>query len=687
MRTEDGSIIQACLNGEPEAFGILVDKYKSGIYAFIYAKIRNFHDAQDLTQEVFLQAYRNLQSLRRWESFTFWLYRIASNHCKRWLLNQSRRLDHEFIEDKNTEELSQPAIDSHREDELYKSVHEALDLLPESYREVLMLHYFGGMNSKEIAIALGASHAAIRHRLSRARSQLRDEMITIIGENFESHKLKSSFTFHIVESVKHTRIKPLSEMTKLPWIASITIGIIFTVMGFMPNIGIIDGMMEFEAEIIAQTRLEKSTEVNVDAIVISQIPVSGGKFGSVPRGRLDGAKSKNLSDDTVAQTGFKEGTGSNPVLDRGPVGAWDFSGVISPSVIYDGKEYKMWYRGNRSKSYGEEIFGIGYATSDDGVSWKKYPGNPVLTYGSQGDWDTNIIWFTVIFNGGRYMMWYTGGYYTICLATSLDGISWSKYPGNPVLTHGDKWDSVEIFGPSVVFDGKEYKMWYTGSNGSKRSIGLAFSPDGILWTEYKDNPVISSDEDNSFPNVIFDGSEYKMWYRASKPGVVGYATSNDGIHWTNHPGFQMKIDPDAWNSLSVGSSCILYDGKEYKMWYDGHDDFTFNRIGYASGTDPQNLTSLDDMLTKKFGKDFYIPYQLSEGGEVKVYIYEWLKDEGDLIRTLDLGYKPAGDYTSKDKAIYWDGKDDAGKPVQSGYYDCVIKAGPYIGGQRIVISR
>ena len=69
MRTEDGSIIYECLNGKPEAFGILIDKYKAGIYAFVCAEVRNFHDAEDVTQEVFIQACRDLRSLRRWESF------------------------------------------------------------------------------------------------------------------------------------------------------------------------------------------------------------------------------------------------------------------------------------------------------------------------------------------------------------------------------------------------------------------------------------------------------------------------------------------------------------------------------------------------------------------------------------------------------------------------------------------
>ncbi len=97
MRTEDGSIIQECLDGESEAFGVLVDKYREGIYAFIYAKLRNFQDAQDVTQEVFLQAYRGLRNLRRRESFAFWLYRIAYARCADLLRIRSRRVDRSFI--------------------------------------------------------------------------------------------------------------------------------------------------------------------------------------------------------------------------------------------------------------------------------------------------------------------------------------------------------------------------------------------------------------------------------------------------------------------------------------------------------------------------------------------------------------------------------------------------------------
>ena len=113
MRTEDGCIIHECLNGEPEAFGVLVDKYKSGIYAYAYAKLGDFQDAQDVTQEVFLKAYRNLRDLRRWESFGFWLYRIASNLCKEWLTARYRRPDLESIEDQDTGTLDTASLSSY----------------------------------------------------------------------------------------------------------------------------------------------------------------------------------------------------------------------------------------------------------------------------------------------------------------------------------------------------------------------------------------------------------------------------------------------------------------------------------------------------------------------------------------------------------------------------------------------
>jgi sucrose-6-phosphate hydrolase SacC (GH32 family) len=106
---------------------------------------------------------------------------------------------------------------------------------------------------------------------------------------------------------------------------------------------------------------------------------------------------------------------------------------------------------------------------------------------------------SVILDGSTYKMWYTGtdttgtGFSQIGYATSLDGITWTKYNGNPVLdVTASDWDSNRVGGEEVIKDGATYKMWYTGSNASNIGrIGYATSPDGITWTKYVSNPVLN----------------------------------------------------------------------------------------------------------------------------------------------------------------------------------------------------
>ena len=146
MRTEDGHIISKCLNGDSAAFGLLVDKYKASIYALAYSKLRNFHDAEDVTQDVFLIAYQKLRTLRQWDSFLAWLHAMTLNACKLKMRERSRRPDQEFIEDKDPKTLKVLSIAAYREERLDESLHDALDSLPEMYRQVLTLYYLGGMS-------------------------------------------------------------------------------------------------------------------------------------------------------------------------------------------------------------------------------------------------------------------------------------------------------------------------------------------------------------------------------------------------------------------------------------------------------------------------------------------------------------------------------------------------------------
>ncbi len=216
MRTEDGHIIHQCLNGSPEAFGLLVDKYKESVYALACTKLRHFQDAEDITQEVFIKAFQRLRTLKRWDSFLAWIFSITTNLCKDLLRSRSSRPDSEYTEDLDHKALEHPSTDAYQKEQEYERLHDALAVLPEMYRQVLTLYYLGGMSTHEISQFLRVSHDAIRQRLSRARLQLKEEMITMMETTFEHRRLQPGFTFTVVEMIKQAKIQPHPRITPLP---------------------------------------------------------------------------------------------------------------------------------------------------------------------------------------------------------------------------------------------------------------------------------------------------------------------------------------------------------------------------------------------------------------------------------------------------------------------------------------
>ncbi len=281
------------------------------------------------------------------------------------------------------------------------------------------------------------------------------------------------------------------------------------------------------------------------------------------------------------------------------IGDWDSRGIYAPAVITDSGMLKMWYTGFDLKNTAR----IGYAESIDGIQWTRSAANPVLDLGAPGAWDDiEIGQPSVIKNGSLYQMWYFGasknGVKQIGYATSSNGLSWTKYASNPVLTVGNPgdWDETEVGGPRVVFDGTNYHLWYHGYRGSCcDSIGYATSPDGANWTKHPGNPVFGPGEPGQwdetfidFTSVLSNTGQFHMWYCVGgQSGGIGYVTSTDGITWTRFLTGPVLTSgaPGEWDENFIFAPAVIHEGGLYRMWYTGHDANWTGRFGYATSTD------------------------------------------------------------------------------------------------------
>jgi beta-1,2-mannobiose phosphorylase / 1,2-beta-oligomannan phosphorylase len=167
----------------------------------------------------------------------------------------------------------------------------------------------------------------------------------------------------------------------------------------------------------------------------------------------------------------------NPVLT--PEVAWEKVAVMCPHVLWDAKAgmYRMWYSGGEQY----EPDAIGYATSVDGLTWKKSPANPMFQSDSNIPWEKHkVTACQVEQRDGWFLMFYIGfrdvDHAQIGIARSRDGLTkWQRLPSNPIIRPGqEKWDHDACYKPFAIFDGKQYLLWYNGRHGNKEQIGLAY---------------------------------------------------------------------------------------------------------------------------------------------------------------------------------------------------------------------
>lgn len=171
MSTEDAALVRRCLRGDPQAIRTLVDRFQPDVFGLCVRLLAHRHDAEDITQEVFLRIFR---SMRRWDSsrpLKPWIMGIAVNRCRTWMSQRVRRPETvEHIQ----EIATAPASDDSAE--LLREIHSALSELRPEYREVFVLFHEQGLPYEDIGEALDRPVGTIKTWLHRARMEVLDRL-------------------------------------------------------------------------------------------------------------------------------------------------------------------------------------------------------------------------------------------------------------------------------------------------------------------------------------------------------------------------------------------------------------------------------------------------------------------------------------------------------------------------------
>jgi RNA polymerase sigma-70 factor, ECF subfamily len=172
-RAEDRAAIEACLAGDVSAFDGLVLRHQKAIHRVCYRFTGNNEDAADLTQEVFVKAYRSLPKFRGTSAFSTWIYRIAVNACLSFKASRKNRT--EEIDDENQDIVAEgPSAEEFLDAQINAGhMREALDQLPERQRTTVIMKVLEERTHAEVAEILGSNVGTVKANLFFAIRNLR----------------------------------------------------------------------------------------------------------------------------------------------------------------------------------------------------------------------------------------------------------------------------------------------------------------------------------------------------------------------------------------------------------------------------------------------------------------------------------------------------------------------------------
>ncbi len=172
---EEKEIIERCLNGDTDCFSNLVVNYKKLVYSIALRFVKDPHTAEDITQEVFLKAYKKLSLYDTSMKFSSWIGRITHNTCID-CIRKDRNYTLVNSDEPVIEDLDEPADEIVIKKERKQWIEEHIRMLEPGYKTPLLLFHQGGLSYEEIARSMKVPLSIVKNRIYRARKMLKEKM-------------------------------------------------------------------------------------------------------------------------------------------------------------------------------------------------------------------------------------------------------------------------------------------------------------------------------------------------------------------------------------------------------------------------------------------------------------------------------------------------------------------------------
>ncbi len=184
----DQDLVLRVQQGDKSAYDLLVIKYQHKIIQLVNRYVKDASEAQDVAQEAFIKAYRALGNFRGESAFYTWLYRIAINTAKNYLVSRARRSSDYQIDIQDAEQIENaPQLQGMEtperllfNQEIIETIKTAIENLPEEMRVAIMLREFEGMSYEEIAEAMDCPVGTVRSRIFRAREAIDSKLTPLL---------------------------------------------------------------------------------------------------------------------------------------------------------------------------------------------------------------------------------------------------------------------------------------------------------------------------------------------------------------------------------------------------------------------------------------------------------------------------------------------------------------------------